>query len=131
MINEYIETPLEVGTVLKETYGKNNVEYYIVGDFFIYENDYDFFQIRPYKFIFDEHITIASEDEKQAFIEDLKKNHLIWDEKTGKVIREYEEFNLNVKVQAEEGIDIQDLIKRLNSMDIFCPGVKKIVFNDF
>ena len=92
MINEYIETPLEVGTVLKETYGKNIVEYYIVGDFFIYENDYNFFQIRPYKFIFDEHITIASEDEKRAFIEDLKKNHLIWDEKTGKVIREYEEF---------------------------------------
>ena len=57
MKNEYVN--FEIGTVLKETY-PNEIFYYIVGEYFIYCNDYDFPQIRPHKFVFDEHISIAS-----------------------------------------------------------------------
>lgn len=110
MMSEYLNYP--VGTVLKETYeGKNY--YYIVGEYFVYANDYTSPQIRPYKFDGDFTI-VTDEDEKNQFIEDLKKNHLIWDEETGKLEREFEEVSLNVKVKVKPGTDINELIEKLN-----------------
>lgn len=111
MKSEYLDYP--VGTVLKETL-PNVVCYYIVGKYFIYCNDYDCPQIRPHKFYFYENITVADEDEKNQFIEDLKKNHLIWDEKTGKLEREFEEVSLNVKVKVKPGTNINKLLEKLN-----------------
>lgn len=130
MKNEYLD--FEVGTVLKETY-PNEVFYYIVGEYFIYCNDYDFPQIRPYKFILDEHISVANEDEKNQFIKDLKKNHLIWNKEIGKLRREFEEFNLSVKVQANDGTNINELIDKLNKLDVssIYPEIKKLTFSDF
>lgn len=113
--NYYLDNPIEVGTVLKETY-PNEIAYYIVGGYFIYCNDYEFPQIRPHKFVFDEHISIASEDEKKKFIEDLKKNHLIWNEETGKLEREFEEFTLTVHVRAKSGMTLEDTINKLNKI---------------
>ena len=114
MTNEYINYP--VGTVLKEEYYEymsHHVCYYIVGEYFIYCNDYNSPTIRPWKFD-TSMCTIASEDEKKEFIEALKKNHLIWDEETGKVEREYEEITLNVKVKVKPGTDINKLLENLN-----------------
>ena len=110
MMSEYLNYP--VGTVLKETYEGENY-YYIVGEYFVYANDYTSPQIRPYKFDGDFTI-VTDEDEKNQFIEDLKKNHLIWDEETGKLEREFEEVSLNVKVKVKPGTDINELIKKLN-----------------
>ena len=115
MKNEYLENPLEVGTVLKEELPTGGTEYYIVGDYFIYANDYDFPKIRPHKFIFDACITVASEEEKEAFVETLRKNHLIWDEGTGKVTREYEKLRLSVMLKLKPGIDKEELIRKLNT----------------
>lgn len=111
MKSEYLNYP--VGTVLKETC-KNKVFYYIVGEYFIYANDYNDPQIRPHKFYFYEDITVANEDEKKRFIKDLKKNHLIWHEETGKLEREFEEVSLNVKVKVKPGTDIDKLLEKLN-----------------
>ena len=130
MINEYIDEPLEIGTVLKETY-PNAVAYYIVGEYFIYCNDYECPQIRPHKFNFNEHISIASEEEKNQFIEDLKKNHLIWNDETGKLEREYEEITLSVKVKVEPGMNINKLLEILN-LHIENPfGIYNMKFEDF
>ena len=136
MINEYLETPMEVGTVLKYTSDSlfpNEIDYYIVGKYFIYCNDYNFPEIRPHKFVFDEHISIASEDEKKKFIEDLKKNHLIWNEKNGKLEREYEEITLSVKVRTKQGMSIKDVIHILNNLNKFNDRdeIKKVTFEDF
>ena len=93
MINEYINYP--VGTCFKEVY-EGKPCYYIVGEYFAYCNDYDCPQIRPWKFNPSE-CTIASDEEKKEFIEALKKNHLIWNEKTGKIEREFEEITFKSK----------------------------------
>lgn len=132
MINEYLTDPIEVGTVLKETY-PNEIAYYIVGKYFIYCNDYDFPQIRPHKFIFDEHISIASESEKKNFIEDLKKNHLIWNKETGELEREYDEFTLNVKVKTKPGMTKEDVMHALSLMTK-CDDeddIKNVTFENF
>lgn len=110
MTNEYINYP--VGTVFKEIYA-GKPWYYIVGEYFIYCNDYDCPQIRPWKFNPDK-CELASDSEKIAFVEALKKNHLIWCERTGKLEREYEEITLNVKVKVQPGTDINKLIEKLN-----------------
>ncbi len=120
MKNEYLEKPLEVGTVLKETWydsltGKEKDYYYIVGEYFIYNSDYDNPQIRPHKFSFNEHITIASEEEKKQFFDVLKKEHLIWDEISGKVSREYEKIRLSVELKVKPETDVNELIEKLNS----------------
>lgn len=132
MVNEYLENQMEVGTVLKETY-PDGIAYYIVGEYFIYCNDYDFSQIRPHKFVFDEHISIASEDEKKKFIKDLKKNHLIWNEETGKVEREFEEFTLAVHVRVKSGMTKEDTINMLNNLSKISnkDDIKEIKFIDF
>lgn len=114
MTNEYINYP--VGTVFKEEYYEDmshHVCYYIVGEYFIYCNDYDCPQIRPWKFNPSE-CTIATNEEKNEFIEALKKNHLIWCEGTGKLEREFEEVTLSVKVKVKPGTDINTLLERLN-----------------
>lgn len=130
MINEYIDKPLEIGTVLKETY-PNAIAYYIVGEHFIYCNDYECPQIRPHKFNFNKYISIASEEEKNQFIEDLKKNHLIWNDETGKLEREYEEITLSVKVKVEPGMNINKLLEILN-LRIENPfGIYNMKFEDF
>lgn len=110
MTNEYINYP--VGTVFKEIY-EGKPCYYIVGEYFVYYNCYDSPQIRPWKFDSSE-CTIASDGEKKEFIEALKKNHLIWNEETGKVEREFEEITLSVKVKVKPGTDINKLLERLN-----------------
>ena len=110
MTNEYINYP--VGTVFKEIY-EGKPCYYIVGEYFVYCNCYDSPQIRPWKFNPSECI-IASDEEKKEFIEALKKNHLIWNEETGKVEREFEEITLSVKVKVKPGTDINKLLERLN-----------------
>ena len=115
MENEYIN--YTVGTVLKEEYYEDMSQhtcYYIVGEYFIYCNDYDCPQIRPHKFD-DSYCVIASEDEKKEFIKKLKNNHLIWNEETGKVEREYEEVTLSVKLKVRPGKDINWLLEKLNN----------------
>ena len=111
MTNEYINYP--VGTVFKEEYADHHACYYIVGEYFVYCNDYDCPQIRPWKFDPSE-CTIASDEEKKEFIEALKKNHLIWNEETGGLGREFEELTLSVKVKVKPGTDINELLERLN-----------------
>lgn len=111
MTNEYINFP--IGTCFKEIH-EDKSYYYLVGKSFIYCNDYHCPQIRPWKFNVDE-CTIASEEEKNQFIEDLKKNYLIWDEETGKVEREFEDVTLNVKIRVKPGIDINKLLEILNN----------------
>lgn len=110
MTNENINYP--VGTVFKEIY-EGKPYYYIVGDYYIYCNSWDSLHIRPWKFNVNE-CTIASDEEKKEFIEAFKKNHLIWDEETGKVEREFEEITLSVKVKVKPGTDINKLLERLN-----------------
>ena len=112
MKNDFLD--YEVGTVLKEIYMDGDVSYYIVGAHFIYTNDYDDPKIRPHKFD-TRYCYIADEDEKEQFIEDLKKNHLIWNEETGEVTREYEEITLNVKVKVKPGMNVNGLLEKLNS----------------
>lgn len=131
MINDYLtEKNLEVGTVLKATY-EDGIEYYIVGRVFIYCNDYNFPQIRPHKFIFDDHISIASEEEKKRFIEDLKRNHLIWDEEAGSLNREYDKVRLSVVLEVTPNMDINELIERLN-VEVNNPtGVFNMKFENF
>ena len=127
MINEYLDKPLEVGTVLKEIYG-DSTSFYLVGPYFVYTNDYDYPQIRPYKFIFDDHISIASEDEKKLFIEILKKNHLIVDENY-ELKREFEIYNLTAKIKVKSNISKEELIKKLN--EIYSSSEFEIEFKDF
>lgn len=110
MLNEYINYP--IGTCFKEVY-EDRPCYYIVGEYFVYCNDYDSPQIRPWKFD-TSRCTLASDSEKIDFIEKLKNNHLIWCEGTGKLEREYEEITLSVKVKVEPGTDINKLLERLN-----------------
>lgn len=129
-VNEYLDKSLEVGTVLKETY-EDGINFYLVGPYFIYMNDYDFPQIRPHKFTFDDHISIASEDEKKSFIEALKKNHLIVDENY-EVKREFETYNLTAKVTVKSDISVskEELIKKLN--EIYSSNSEfKVEFVDF
>lgn len=113
-MNEWLEIPQEVGSVLKETCGDNEVYYYLVGPYFVYTNDYDFFQIRPYKFCFDNKIEVATEEERKNFIEELRRNHLIYDEETNLVKREYANYELKVTISAKPGIDVENLIQNLN-----------------
>lgn len=131
MINDYInEKNLEVGTVLKATY-EDGIDYYIVGRIFIYCNDYNFPQIRPHKFVFDDHVSIASEEEKKKFIEDLKNNHLIWDEEAGSLNREYDKVRLSVELEVTPNTDINELIDRLNVQVNNPTGVFNMKFEDF
>ena len=127
IVNEYLDKTLEVGTVLKETY-KDSTSFYLVGPYFVYTNDYDYPQIRPHKFIFDDHISIASEDEKKLFIEILKKNHLIVDENY-EVKREFETYRLSAKVKVKSNISKEELIKKLN--EIYSSLEFDIEFMDF
>ena len=108
--NPYIDYP--VGTCFKEVYD-GNVYFYILGEYYVYQNFYEGAEIRPWKIDISE-FTIASEDEKKQFIEDLKKNNLIWDENTGKLEREFEEMTLNVKVKVKPGTDINKILEKLN-----------------
>ena len=112
MKNNFLD--YEVGTVLKEMYLNGDECYYIVGTNFIYANDYDDPEIRPHKFD-TRYCYVADEDEKKQFIEDLKKNHLIWNGETGEVTREYEEVTLNVKVKVKPGMNVNGLLEKLNS----------------
>ena len=126
-MNEYINQP--IGTVFKETY-EDGVCYYIVGNYFVYCNDYYCPQIRPWKF--DTSLCeIASEDEKTKFIEALKNNHLIWNNKTGKVEREYEEVTLSVKVKVRPGMNMEELLDTLNKNIGNPVGVYEMKFEDF
>jgi uncharacterized pyridoxamine 5'-phosphate oxidase family protein len=128
IINEYLDKPLEVCTVLKEIC--NGATYfYLVGPYFVYTNDYNFPQIRPHKFIFDDHISIASEDEKKLFIEMLKKNHLIVNENY-EVKREFEIYNLTAKVKVKSNISKEELINKLNEI---CSSISEfdVKFIDF
>ena len=109
MENPEINYP--VGTIFKEV-GENYTEYYIVGEYFVYCNDYHSPQIRPWKFN-TEGLVIAN-DEKDECIKSFKDNHLIWDEHLGIVEREYEEITLSVKVQVKPNTDVDNLIERLN-----------------
>lgn len=127
IVNEYLDRPLKVGTVLKETY-EDSTSFYLVGPYFVYTNDYDYPQIRPHKFIFDDHISIASEDEKKLFIEILKKNHLIVDENY-EVKREFETYRLSAKVKVKSNISKEELIKKLN--EIYSSSEFDIEFMDF
>ena len=114
MTNKYINYP--VGTCFKEDYcedGETKVCYYLVGEYPIYCNDYDCPAIRPWKFNVNE-CTIASDEEKKEFIEALKKNHLIWNDETGKLEHEFEEITLSVKVKVKPGTDINWLLEKLN-----------------
>ena len=135
MTNEYIDHPVgptgyPVGTVLKEN-SDNSICYYIVGEYFVYCKDYYYPAIRPWKFDTSK-CTIADEDEKKEFIETLKKNHLIWDEETGKVEREYEEITLSVKVKVQPGMDIDKLLERLNDPHNEHPWyIHEIKYEDF
>lgn len=124
--NDFIGYP--VGTCFKEIY-EGMPYFYIVGAYFIYCNDFHNPQIRPYKIDISE-FTIASEEEKNQFIEDLKKNHLIWNNETGKLEREYEEITLSVKVKVKPGTDIHKLIETLN-LEVENPfGVYNMKFED-
>ena len=109
MENPEINYP--VGTIFKEV-GENYTEYYIVGEYFVYCNDYHSQQIRPWKFN-TEGLVIAN-DEKDECIKSFKDNHLIWNEHLGIVEREYEEITLSVKVQVKPNTDVDRLIERLN-----------------
>ena len=111
MTNEYINYP--VGTCFKEVY-EGKPCYYIVGEYFVYCNDYDCPQIRPWKFNPSECTIIISNEEKKELIEAFKKNHLIWNEEIGKIEREFEEITLSVKVKVKPGTDINKLLERLN-----------------
>lgn len=127
MENDFIGFP--VGICFKEMY-EGKPYFYIVGEYFIYCNDFHNPQIRPHKIDISE-FTVASEDEKNQFIDDLKKNHLIWNEETGKLEREYEEITLSVKVKVKPGTDIYNLIETLNS-ELENPfGVYNMKFEDF
>lgn len=122
-MNEWLEVPQEVGTVLKETFMGTDY-FYLVGPYFVYTNDYDFYQIRPHKFDFYNKVEVATEEERKNFIEELRKNHLIYDEETKLVNREYETHELKVTISAKPGIDVEDLIQHLNlklenPMDIY------------
>ena len=128
MTNEYINYP--VGTVFKEVYDGKPC-YYIVGEYFVYCNDYYGPQIRPWHFNPSE-CTIASNEEKNEFIEALKKNHLIWNEEIGKIEREFEEITLSVKVKVEPGMDINKLLERLNDPHNSKPWyIHEIKYEDF
>lgn len=130
MLNEYIDKPLEIGTVLKEDFD-GEINYYIVGEYFVFSNDYDYPDIRPYKFNFNKYISIASEDEKHEFIEALRKNHLIWDEEKGTLHREFNDFTINLKIQAERGKSKDEIITELKNLNIIshCPYIHSIEFN--
>lgn len=122
-MNEWLKIPQEVGTVLKETFMGTDC-YYLVGPYFVYSNDYDNYQIRPHKFYFDNNVEVATEEEKKNFIEELRHNHLIYNEETKLVNREYETHELKVTISAKPGIDVEDLIQHLNlklenPMDIY------------
>lgn len=75
MINDYLSKPYEIGSVLKESTG-NGYWYYLVGPYYIYSSDPNDPYIRPHKFSLD-NISVASEEERQKFFEDLKQNHYI------------------------------------------------------
>ena len=111
MTNEYINYP--VVTCFKEVW-EGKPCYYIVGEYFVYCNDYDCPQIRPWKFNPSECTIVISTEEKRELIEAFKKNHLIWNEETGKVEREFDEVTLNVKVKVRPGMDINKLLEILN-----------------
>lgn len=130
MINEYLDKPLEVGTVLKETY-PDGIAYYIVGEYFVYDNDYEYPQIRPHKFYFDEHISIANEEESKFAFESFKQNHLIWNEKTGKITREFDEHVLSVKVRCLAGTPVDKILNILNNMKITGDPIINVSFKDF
>lgn len=128
MVNEYIDKPLEVGTVLKEDFD-GEINYYIVGEYFVFSNDYDYPEIRPYKFNFNKYISIASENEKKDFIEALRKNHLIWDEEKGTLHREFNDFTIKLKIQAR-GKSKDEIITELKNLNIIshCPYIHSIEF---
>ena len=128
MKNEFLD--YEVGTVLKEIYMDGDESYYIVGSHFIYMNDFDCPEIRPWKFDAS-HCYVADEEEKEAFLKDLEKNHLIWNEETGKVERKYEEVTLKVKVKVEPGrMDVGHLVEILNDR-VDNPFVYGMKFEEF
>lgn len=123
--NPYIGYP--VGTCFKEIYNGEPC-FYLLGEYYVYQNFYEGAEIRPWKIDVSQ-FTIASEDEKKQFIEDLKKNNLIWDEKTGKLEREFEEITLNVKVKVKPGTDINKILEKLNDKHYESPyGIYEMEF---
>ena len=95
MINDYLSKPYEAGTVLKESTEFKDY-YYLVGPYFIYCNHYDDPYIRPHKFLFNENVTVATEEEKKAFLEDLRKNHLIVTEEF-EVEKEFTDYTVTIR----------------------------------
>ena len=109
---ENSEIGYPIGTIFKEV-GENYTAYYIVGDYFVYCNDYHSPQIRPWKF--NTKGLIIANDEKDKCIEQFKSNHLIWTEQLHIMEREYEEVTLSVKMKVKPSTDVDKLIERLNA----------------
>lgn len=109
---ENSEIGYPIGTIFKEV-GENYTAYYIVGDYFVYCNDYHSPQIRPWKF--NTKGLIIANDEKDKCIEQFKSNHLIWNEQLHIMEREYEEVTLSVKMKVKPSTDVDKLIERLNA----------------
>jgi len=123
--NPYIDYP--VGTCFKEVY--DGITYfYLLGEYYLYRNSFEDPELRPWKVDMTD-FSIASEDEKKQFIEDLKENNLIWDEETGKLEREFEEMTLNVKVKVKPGTDINKILEKLNDEHYESPyGIYEMKF---
>ena len=125
--NLYIDYP--VGTCFKEIYDGEPC-FYLLGEYYVYQNFYEGAEIRPWKVDMTD-FSIASEDEKKQFIEDLKENNLIWDEETGHLSKMFEEVTLKVKVKVKPGTDLQKLVEILNKMNYrsypFCDTLKNVI----
>lgn len=132
MKNEYLQQDIEIGTVLKEHYDGEKDAFYLVGPYFIYCNDYDFPLIRPHKFVFDDHISIASENEKAEFFKALNKNNLIVNEDYS-VRRAYEHITISANIKYYGGtINKEELIEKLNNIDFSSISeIVEIKFTDF
>ena len=111
MINEYLK--LEVGTVLKDIYN-GSTDYYLVGPYFVYCNDYDWPYIRPYKFVSSKNTCVASAEEKEQFIKELKDNHLVINEKGELVHEEHSTISISITFNTDLTPDkIIDILKKI------------------
>lgn len=128
MTNEYLK--LEVGTVLKDVYN-DSIDYYLVGPYFVYCNDYDWPYIRPYKFVRGHNTCIASAEEKEQFIKDLKDNHLIINEKGELVHEEHSTISVNITFKTDLTPDkVLDILKKMTSEFDTIGTVKSIELNN-
>ena len=127
MINKYLN--IEVGTVLKDIYN-DGIDYYLVGPYFVYCNDYNWPYIRPYKFIKSDNTCIASAEEKEQFIKDLKDNHLIINEKGELVHEEHNTISINITFNTDLTSDkVLDILKKSKSEFDTIGTVKSIELN--